>query len=338
MRGKLRTSISIISLVTLLSVGPGARTASPAASAPAQVTVSGSGGQTSLRHAGKAGPVNLLSFTLHSRAIYDDNGFSTNQPRLGDKVFSFSPNRALSNGSNPRRSRLDYAPSSLAFPQFDQYNGLNHGLDLRSSYGLGAHSRLSLRDTLGYQLDGFEPLAGERIVSGPRLPTGFDRTGLTPAPRRGAVPTELDATHSRADEFTFANTADQKGRNAKRDKVLLIALCLAVHGAVTWDAQTTNHFFRHHPDGFRPAEADPLLRPFAGKALMYPMANLFFAAPVDLLLFKTRHDPMRIRLLVRAAAIAWAGLEVQQAIVNMRNEHIRLAPATGPARISAKTP
>jgi hypothetical protein len=70
---------------------------------------------------------------------------------------------------------------------------------------------------------------------------------------------------------------------------------------------------------------------------MYPMMNLLFAAPVDLLLFKTRHDPKPIRVLVRASAIAWAGLEAQQSIVNMRNEHIKLAPATGPARLSAET-
>jgi len=332
----LRTFVSIVSLVTLLSVGPGAQTASPAAPAPAQAAVYGSGGQTPLRHAGKIVPVYLLSSSLHSRAIYDDNGFSTNQPRVGDKVFSFSPTSALSKRSRHLKSSFDYSPSSLPYPRFDQYNRLNHGLDLGSSYRLGTHSRLSLRDTFGYQLDGFQPLAGEQIVSGPGFPTGFDRTGQTSASWQWAAPTELDTTYSRAGKLAFVNTAKQR-RNARRDTVLLSVLCLAVHGAVTWDAQSTNHFFRHHPDGFRPAEADPLLRPFAGKALMYPMANLLFAAPVDLLLFKTRHDPQPIRVLVRAAAIAWAGLEVQQSIVNMRNEHIRLAPATGPARVSAKT-
>jgi len=333
----LRTFISIVSLVTLFSVGPGAQAASPAAPAPAQAAVYGSGGETPLRHAGKTVPVNLLSFSLHSRAIYDGNGFSTNPHRVGDEVFSFSPNSALSKRSNRLKNSPDYSPSSLPYRRFDQYNKLNHGLDLGSSYRLGTHSRLSLRDTFGYGLDGFQPLAGEQIVSGPGLPTGFDRTGHTSAARQWAAPTELDTAYSRADELAFVNTAKQNGRNARRDTVLLIVLCLAVHGAVTWDAQSTNHFFRHHPDGFRPAEADPLLRPFAGKALMYPMANLLFAAPVDLLLFKTRHDPKPIRVLVRAAAIAWAGLEVQQSIVNVRNEHIGLAPATRPARVSAKT-
>jgi hypothetical protein len=70
---------------------------------------------------------------------------------------------------------------------------------------------------------------------------------------------------------------------------------------------------------------------------MYPMANLLFAAPVDLLLFKTRHDTKPIRMLVRAAAMAWTGLEVQQSIVNIGNSHLRPVPATEPARVTAKT-
>jgi hypothetical protein len=122
-------------------------------------------------------------------------------------------------------------------------------------------------------------------------------------------------------------------RNAMRDKVAPIILSLAVHAAVTWDAQSTNHFFHHHPNGFRPAELDPLMRPFAGKALMYPMANLLFAAPNDLLLLKTRHDRKPIRILTYTAASIWAGLEMRQSIVNIRNEQV--SPGTGAERAKA---
>jgi hypothetical protein len=155
--------------------------------------------------------------------------------------------------------------------------------------------------------------------------------------RQWAAPTELDTTYTRANELAFVNTAKQNGRNARRDTVLLIVLCLGVHGAVTWDAQSTNHFFRHHPDGFRPAEADPLLRPFAGKALMYPMANLLFGAPIDLLLLKTRHDRKPIRILTYTAASIWVGLEMRQSIVNIRNEHVSLATGAEPAIAIART-
>jgi hypothetical protein len=133
--------------------------------------------------------------------------------------------------------------------------------------------------------------------------------------------------------FLKAAPRSRSERNALRDRVDPIILSLAVHAAVTWDAQSTNHFFHHYPTGFRPAEVDPLMRPFAGKALMYPMANLLFAAPMDLMLLKTRHDRKVIRILTYTAASIWVGLEMRQSIVNIRNEHV--SPTTGGA--TAKT-
>jgi hypothetical protein len=125
--------------------------------------------------------------------------------------------------------------------------------------------------------------------------------------------------------FLKAAPRSRSERDAMRDKVAPIILSLAVHAAVTWDAQSTNHFFHHYPNGFRPAEADPIMRPFAGKALMYPMANLLFATPIDLLLLKTRHDRKPIRILTYTAASIWVVLEMRQSIVNIRNEHVSLA-------------
>jgi hypothetical protein len=127
--------------------------------------------------------------------------------------------------------------------------------------------------------------------------------------------------------FLRAAAQSRSERNTMRDKAAPFIFSLAVHAAVSWDAQSTNHFFHHYPNGFRPAELDPLMRPFAGKALMYPMANLLFAAPMDLMLFKTRHDRKPFRILTYTAASIWAGLEMRQSIVNIRNEHT--SPATG---------
>jgi hypothetical protein len=64
------------------------------------------------------------------------------------------------------------------------------------------------------------------------------------------------------------------------------------------------------------------MRPFAGKASMYPMANLLFAAPFDLLLYRTRHSQKLTRVLTDAAASAWVGVEMQQSVMNIRHEHI----------------
>jgi hypothetical protein len=137
--------------------------------------------------------------------------------------------------------------------------------------------------------------------------------------------------------FLKAAPGSRSERNVMRDKVGPIILGLAVHAAVTWDAQSTNHFFHHYPTGFRPAEVDPLMRPFAGKALMYPMANLLFAAPMDLMLLKTRHDRKPIRILAYTAASIWVGLEMHQSIVNIRNEHVSPATEGKTAKAIART-
>jgi hypothetical protein len=137
--------------------------------------------------------------------------------------------------------------------------------------------------------------------------------------------------------FLKAAPQSRSERNAMQDKVAPIFLSLAVHAALTWDAQSTNHFFHHYPNGFKPAEIDPLMRPFAGKALMYPMANLLFGAPVDLLLLKTRHGRKPLRTLTYVAASFWTGLEMRQSIVNIRNEHLSPASGAEAAKSRAKT-
>jgi len=183
---------------------------------------------------------------------------------------------------------------------------------------------------------------GDQIVPGRGLPTDLNGKEITsPAMARANRPSlhGLPLRSVRPDEMAFLKAAPQtrNGRNAMRDKVAPIILSLAVHAALTWDAQSTNHFFHHYPNGFKPAEADPVMRPFAGKALMYPMANLLFGGPVDLLLLKTRHDRKPIRILTYAAASVWAGMEMRQSIVNIRNEHV--SPATGAeaAKATART-
>lgn len=158
--------------------------------------------------------------------------------------------------------------------------------------------------------------------------TDLDSKGHTlPAMKQPDSP-GLDAAHALAEKrqnMAFLNVASPNdgGRSGGRDKVIPIILGLAVHATVTWDAQSTNHFFHHYPAGYRPFEVDPLMRPFAGKPLMYPMANLLFAAPFDLLAFKTAHSRKPVRILTYAASGLWSGLEMHQSMVNIGNERAR---------------
>ena len=182
---------------------------------------------------------------------------------------------------------------------------------------------------------------GEQVVLGQGLTTDLNRKDVTlSAVSRVDRPSlhTLPSKSVESDNMAFLRVRAQtrNERNALRDKAAPLILGLAVHAALTWDAQSTNHFFHHYPNGFKPAEVDPLMRPFAGKSLMYPMANLLFGAPVDLLLFKTRRDQKLIRTLTYVAASYLTGLEIRQSILNIRNEHLSPASGVEAAKSSAR--
>jgi len=183
---------------------------------------------------------------------------------------------------------------------------------------------------------------GEQMAPGQGLATDLNRKDLTTSAIAGAKGPSLHALPLRGmrpNDMAFLKVAAQprNERNAMRDKVAPLILSVALHASLTWDAQSTNHFFHHYPMGFKPAEVDPLMHPFAGKALMYPMANLLFGAPFDLLLLKTRHGRKPTRILTYAAAGIWAGLEMRQSVVNIKNEHLSSAAAAESARAAAGT-
>jgi hypothetical protein len=159
------------------------------------------------------------------------------------------------------------------------------------------------------------------------VPADLKLADVAPVSGRGAeatAPGESRPGNQRRSESAFMQTAPAAGprKLTARSSVTLIMLGVAVHGAVTWDAQSTNHFFSHCPSGYRPFESDPIMRPFAGKAAMYPMSNLIFAVPFDLLLYRTRRSGKLTRAIVGSAAGMWAGVEVRQSVLNIRNEHI----------------
>lgn len=268
----------------------------------------------------------MLRFSRDNRAIYHYNVFPVNQQRVGDEAPSFSPSIALCELSECQGISLNYSPFSLFRPSVDPLNRLKQGLGIGSRYAVSRPFMSGLRDSHTYALDGLGPILGEQILSGHQLPTDVDLSGhASPGMPRADTPF-LDAPHSTSKDPDMAvlKVAPQREspKGTMRDKVIPIILSLAAHAAVTWDAQSTNHFFRHCPKGYRPAEADPLLRPSAGRALMYTMANLLLAAPIDLLLLKTRHSPKPIRILTYVVASVWVGVEIHQSIVNMRNEHL----------------
>lgn len=138
---------------------------------------------------------------------------------------------------------------------------------------------------------------------------------------------EITPRYEKPEERAFVKVPQPAGKqeSATGGKLPLILMCVAVHAAVTWDAWTTNDVFHHQfPAGYHPVEEDPIMRPFAGTGAMYPLANLAFAVPFDLLLYETRHHhgPKVARVLAYGAASTWVGIELRQSILNLQEEHI----------------
>ncbi len=323
----MRTISHFVVFALLSPVALAAQTALPAVRGLAQGVVYAPDGPTLLRYAQGIGLANLLASDQDGVAIYDNNVISGNRQRVGDEAPLLSPSQAPLETNEQRRSGLHDSLASLYCSPISPADESNQLVGLVSNSRSGADLEWGPRLSSSYLAATFQPDVAGQTVSENGLPTGSESTDHTSTaiPRKGA--TGLEVSHAwieKRHNMAFLNVASQSGsrENASRSKILPIVLSLAVHAAVTWDAQSTNHFFHHYPEGYRPFEADPLMRPFAGKALMYPMANLLFAAPFDLLAFKTGHSRKPVRMLTYAAGGLWAGLEMRQAIVNIGNEHI----------------
>jgi hypothetical protein len=336
----LRTISCITVFVVLLPTGLLAQTTLPIASVPAQAAVHDPGRQIPLVYRRETAPANILRFSWDSRAVYDYDLFSVDQQGIGDEVLSFCPSNLLHEPSERQGNSLNYSPFWLTRQSVDPLNRLKQGLDRGPDYASNRSFMSDPRNSHAYLLGGLGPSLGDQILSAHKLPTDLDLSDYASGEMLRADTPVLDALHSTSEnaEMAFLKVARQgeSPTGRMRDKVIPVILSLAVHAAVTWDAQSTNHFFRHCPKGYRPAEADPLLRPFAGRALMYPMANLFLAAPIDLLLLRTRHSPRPIRILTYVAASVWVGVEIRQSITNMRNEHLTALPASTLAQAIAR--
>jgi hypothetical protein len=139
--------------------------------------------------------------------------------------------------------------------------------------------------------------------------------------------TEIPPRQEKLVDQAFVEAAQPGGkrRTGSGDKLPIVLMCAAVHAAVIFDAWSTNDALHHHfPAGYHPEEADPIMRPFAGGGALYPMMNLVFAVPFDILLYETRrqHVLKPARMLAYGAASAWVGIELRQSVINLQAEHI----------------
>jgi hypothetical protein len=206
LKEKLRASISFVVFVMLLPVGLEAQTASPAAPAPAQPSVYGSGVQTPLRYEGEAAPVNQLALSMGASTFYNDNILQRNSQRLSDEAVSFESHLTLSRQTENLTISFDYLPYFLLYRQVTQFDRLNHNADLNLAYRLGSHFNLGLHDTFSYQNGVFQSLTGQQIMSGLGSPTALNQTILPYTIRTLSNSSGLDLTYVKSHRTSLTLT------------------------------------------------------------------------------------------------------------------------------------
>jgi len=212
LRGKLRTFVFFVSFVTLLPVGLGAQTASPAAQVPAPAAVYGGSEQTPLRYAGESPPVNQLLLSVGVSTFYDDNVPQRNAVRVGDEAVSLTSQLALFRQSERLKLDFSYTPFGLLYRQVDQYDTLNHNAGLNAVVRLSSRTNLGLHEAFSYQNGIFQSLAGQPISSGLGSPTALNQTIFPYVTRTLSNVSGLDLTYVKSGRtsLTFSSGFDRR--------------------------------------------------------------------------------------------------------------------------------
>ena len=211
-RGKLRTFIFLVSFVTLLPVGLGAQTVSPAAQGPTPAAVYGGGEQTPLRYAGEAAPVNQLLLSVSVSTFYDDNVPQMNSIRVGDEAVSLTSQLALFRQTDRLKLDFNYTPYGLLYRQVDHYDSLNHNAGLNAIIRLSSQISLGLHEAFSYQNGIFQSLTGQPISSGLGSPTTLNQTIFPYVTRALSNTSGLDLTYVKSGRtsLTFSSGFDRR--------------------------------------------------------------------------------------------------------------------------------
>jgi hypothetical protein len=203
---RLRASISLVVFVMLLPLGLEAQTASPAAPAPAQPPVYGSGVQAALRYAGEAAPINQLALSMGASTFYDDNVLQKNSQRLSDEAVSFDSRLTFSRKTENLTITFDYLPYFVLYRQIDQFDRLNHTAQLNLTYRLSSHFILGLHGTFSYQNGVLQSLTGQQIMSGLGSPTTLNQAILPYTVRTLSNSSGLDLTYVKSHRTSLTLT------------------------------------------------------------------------------------------------------------------------------------
>jgi hypothetical protein len=190
----LRTSVFLVSFVTLLPVGLGAQTATPAVQVPAAPPVYGGGEQTPLRYEGEAAPVNQLMLSVGASTFYDDNVPQMNSIRIGDEAVSINSQLAVYRQTERLKLDFSYLPNGVVYRKVDQYNNLNHNVGLNALVRVSSRVNLGLHETFSYLNGIFQSLTGQPISSGLGSATALNQAILPYVTRTYSDTSGVDLT------------------------------------------------------------------------------------------------------------------------------------------------
>jgi hypothetical protein len=171
----LRTLISSLTFVALFPVALAAQATAPTALAPPQAAVYGSGVQAPLEFQGESLPVNQVSLSMGTSALYDSNVFAINSRRLSDEALSFDSHLRITRQSEHLMASFDYIPFFVLYRKIDEYDRANHSVNVNLAYRLTSRVVLGLHDTFSYQNGIYPSLTEQQIMSGLASPTSLSQ-------------------------------------------------------------------------------------------------------------------------------------------------------------------
>jgi hypothetical protein len=206
--GALRTLISSLAFLTLLTASLTAQVGSPTAGAAPQATVYGSGGQSPLQFAGESASVNQVSFSMGTSVLYDDNVFAIGSHGVGDEEFSFDSNIGISRKTERLTASFNYTPFFVFSRTFDQFDRLNHAGNLKLGYRLASRVILGLHDSASYQTGNYTSLTEPQLLSGPSSPTALSQVVIPYTTRTLLNAAGLDLTFAKSQRTSLTFSAD----------------------------------------------------------------------------------------------------------------------------------
>lgn len=194
----IRQCLRAVILMTLAPAGLWAQAGGTAAGSSEGPAPSGNGDAAPLQNTGDSIRRNVLLLSMASETAYDDNVFSTSQPRRGDLSFHLSPRMVLREERKHLTLALDYQPDLLLYRETRGFNAFSHGLQLDARLRFTSRFNLRLTDSFSYRVGIFQPRPSEEVAPQLGPSASLNPTVFTPLGRQRENNMRLDMVYQKS--------------------------------------------------------------------------------------------------------------------------------------------